>query len=309
VAACAKHFPGHGDTAADSHRELPVVGGDLDGALLPFRAAVDAGVQAMMAGHLLVPALDDVPATLSRRISSGLLRGELGFKGLLVTDALEMAAVSESFGLEEAAVRALIAGSDSLGLGHDLHEEAVERVHAAIVGAVRSGRLAEERLAEAAERVAALCRWASPSNAGAAGRSAGAEAAQRALQLSGDVAAAGPILVLELRPEANIAAGEATHGLADAVPDAVSIQLRDAPRDPAALLAQHDGRRLVVVTRDAGRHAWQEQTVAAAAALRPDLVVVETGLPGDRPEAGSVILTFGAGRANLEAAASALRAS
>jgi beta-N-acetylhexosaminidase len=63
------------------------------------------------------------------------------------------------------------------------------------------------------------------------------------------------------------------------------------------------------VTRDAGRHAWQEQTVAAAAALRPDLVVVETGLPGDRPEAGSVILTFGAGRANLEAAASALRAS
>jgi beta-N-acetylhexosaminidase len=309
VAACAKHFPGHGDTAADSHRELPVVGGDLDGALLPFRAAVDAGVQAMMAGHLLVPALDDVPATLSRRISSGLLRGELGFKGLLVTDALEMAAVSETFGLEEAAVRALIAGSDSLGLGHDLHEEAVERVHAAIVGAVRSGRLAEERLAEAAERVAALCRWASPSNAGAAGRSAGAEAAQRALQLSGDVAAAGPILVLELRPEANIAAGEATHGLADAVPDAVSIQLRDAPRDPAALLAQHDGRRLVVVTRDAGRHAWQEQTVAAAAALRPDLVVVETGLPGDRPEAGSVILTFGAGRANLEAAASALRAS
>jgi beta-N-acetylhexosaminidase len=62
------------------------------------------------------------------------------------------------------------------------------------------------------------------------------------------------------------------------------------------------------VTRDAGRHAWQEQTVAAAAALRPDLVVVETGVPGDRPEAGSVILTFGAGRANLEAAASALRA-
>jgi beta-N-acetylhexosaminidase len=309
VAACAKHFPGHGDTAADSHRELPVVGGDLGGALLPFRAAVDAGVQAMMVGHLLVPALDDVPATLSRPISTELLRGELGFKGLLVTDALEMAAVSETFGLEEAAVRALMAGSDSLGLGHDLHEEAVERVHAAIVGAVRSGRLAEERLAEAAERVAALCRWASPTSAGAAGRSAGAEAARRALQLSGEAAAAGPILVLDLRPEANIAAGEATYGLADVAPDAVSVQLQEAPRDLAALLARHDGRRLVVVARDAGRHAWQEQALAEAAALRPDLVVVETGLPSGRPESWPTIFTFGAGRANLEAAAAVLRAS
>ena len=309
VAACAKHFPGHGDTAADSHRELPVVGGDLDGALLPFRAAVDAGVQAMMVGHLLVPALDDVPATLSRPISTELLRGELGFKGLLVTDALEMAAVSETFGLEEAAVRALMAGSDSLGLGHDLHEEAVERVHAAIVGAVRSGRLAEERLVEAAERVAALCRWASPTSAGAADRSAGAEAARRALQLSGDAAAAGPILVLDLRPEANIAAGEATYGLADVAPDAVSIQLQEAPSDLAALLARHDGRRLVVVARDAGRHVWQEHALAEAAALRPDLVVVETGLPSGRPESWSTIFTFGAGRANLEAAAAVLRAS
>jgi len=309
VAACAKHFPGHGDTAADSHRELPVVAGDLEGALVPFRAAVDAGVRAMMAGHLLVPDLDDVPATLSHPILSGLLRGELGFDGLLVTDALEMAAVSETFGLEEAAVRTLIAGSDSLGLGHDLHEEAVEQVHAAIVGAVRSGRLTEERLAEAAERVAALCHWASPTSDSAAGRSAGAEAARRALQVSGDLAAAGPILVLELRPEANIAAGEATHGLGDVLPDAVSIQLREGPRDLAALLAQHDGRRLVVVARDAGRHAWQEQTVAAAAALRPELVVVETGLPAGRPAAGPFILTFGAGRANLEAAASALSQS
>jgi beta-N-acetylhexosaminidase len=307
VAACAKHFPGHGDTAADSHRELPVIGGDLEGALLPFRAAIGAGVEAVMPGHLVVPALDDAPASLSEPILSGLLRGELGFEGLIVTDALEMAAVSSTYGLEEAAVRALIAGADSLGLGHDLHEEAVERVHAAVVDAVHTGRLAEERLAEAADRVAALCRWASPTSVGAPGRSVGAEAARRAVQVWGDIGIAGPVLVLELVPEANIAAGDAAHGPADVLPDAVSIRLRETTPDLAALLAPHHGRRLVVVARDAGRHAWQEQTVAAAAALRPDLIVVETGIPGDPPDVAAFIVTRGAGRANLEAMAAATR--
>jgi len=307
VAACAKHFPGHGDTAADSHRELPVIVGDLDAALLPFRAAIGAGVKAVMPGHLVVPALDDAPASLSEPILSGLLRSELGFEGLIVTDALEMAAVSATYGVEEAAVRALIAGADSLGLGHDLHEEAVERVHIAIVDAVRTGRLTEERLADAADRVAALCRWSSPTSAGAPGRDVGAEAARRALRMSGDVAISGPVLVLELIPEANIAAGDALHGPADVLADAVAVQLRDAPRDLPALLGEHEGRRVVVVARDAGRHAWQERTIATAAALRPDLIVVETGLPSGRPDAGAFIATRGAGRANLEAMAAAMR--
>jgi beta-N-acetylhexosaminidase len=307
VAACAKHFPGHGDTAADSHRELPVIEGDLDAALLPFRAAIAAGTRAVMPGHLLVPDLDDAPASLSEPILSGLLRGELGFEGLIVTDALEMAAVSSTYGVEEAAVRALVAGADSLGVGHDLHEEAVERVHAAVVDAVHTGRLAEERLAEAAARVAALCRWTSPTSVGAPSRSVGAEAARRALQVWGDVGITGPVLVLELVPEANIAAGEAMHGPADFLDDAVALRLSEAPRDLAALLGGHEGRRLVVVARDAGRHAWQEQTVATAAALRPDLIVVETGVPSGRPDAGAFIVTHGAGRANLEAMAAATR--
>jgi len=306
VAACAKHFPGHGDTAADSHRELPVVGGDLAAALLPFRAAIESGVQAVMTGHLLVPELDDAPATISGPILSGLLRGELGFGGLVVTDALEMGAIAGTVGLEEAAVRALIAGADSLGLGHDLHEEAVERVHAAIVAAVRSGRLPEERLVEAAERVAALCRWAAPAEAGAAPRDVGAAAARRALEVSGDVAVAGPVLVLELVPEANVAAGEALHGLADVLPDAVAVRLPEAPRDLAAVLAEHPGRRLVLVARDRARHPWQEATIAAAAALRPDAIVVETGVPGRRPGGVALVVTHGAGRANLEAAAAVL---
>jgi beta-N-acetylhexosaminidase len=302
IAACAKHFPGHGDTAVDSHRALPTVGGDLASALLPFRAAVAARVQAVMTGHLLVPELDDAPATISKPILSGLLRGELGFDGLIVTDALEMKGISGTVGVPEAAVLALAAGADALCLGHDVHDEAVDAVHAAIVDAARSGRLEEERLAEAAERVAATSRWASPTAAGAAGRELGAEAARRALRVTGSVKADGPILVLELVPEANIAAGEARHGLADLLPDAVAVQLRAAPPDLAALLAQHESRRLVLVARDAGRHAWQGRTLAAATALRPDAIVVETGLPGG----GASIVTHGAGRANLAAAANAL---
>ena len=139
-----------------------------------------------------------------------------------------MRAISGTVGVPEAAVQALAAGADALCLGHDLHEETVEAVHAAIVAAVRSGRLAEERLAEAAERVAAVCRWASPTDAGAAGREVGAEAARRALEISGSVSAGDPILVLELVPEANIAAGEALHGLADLLPDAVAVRLEKA---------------------------------------------------------------------------------
>ena len=202
---------------------------------------------------------------------------DLGFDGLVITDALEMRGVSGTLGVPEAAVLALAAGADALCLGHDLHEEAVEQVHAAIVGAVRSGRLAEERVAEAAERVAAVGRWASPAAAGAAGRDVGAEAARRALESSGEVAVAGPVLVVELVPEANIAAGEAQHGLAELLPDAVAVRLREAPSDLAALLAQHDGRRLVLVVRDAARHPWQQVTVATAITLRPDALVVETG--------------------------------
>ena len=153
VAACAKHFPGHGDTSVDSHHDLPVVEGDLEAALLPFRAAIGAGVRAVMTGHLRVPALDELPATLSRRILTGLLREELGFEGLVVTDALEMRAISAGVGVEEGAVLALAAGADSLCLGHDLHEAAVGAVVRAIVAAVRAGRLPLERLEEAAARV------------------------------------------------------------------------------------------------------------------------------------------------------------
>jgi len=130
VAACAKHFPGHGETVADSHLELPTAEADretlLARALPPFSAAVDAGVRAVMTAHIRFPALDDEPATLSAGLI-GMLRSQLGFAGLVLTDALEMQAISRTVGLEEGGVLALAAGADALCLGADRTPSEVER--------------------------------------------------------------------------------------------------------------------------------------------------------------------------------------
>jgi beta-N-acetylhexosaminidase len=303
VAACAKHFPGHGDTEVDSHRGLPVVTGDLDAALLPFRAAIAAGVRAVMTAHLVVPELDDVPATVSPRILGGLLRGELGFDGLVVTDALEMRGLSESVGVEEGAVRALAAGADALCVGHDLHEQAVDALVGAIAAAVESGRLPLERLEEAAARVAATARWTAPSSEGAPARTVGAEAARRAVRVHGAVGVEQAPLVVELAPEANVAAGELAHGLADVWPGAEAVRVAESSPELAARLSADRSRPFVLLTRDAGRHEWQQALAWELLALRPDTVVVETGLPGG---VRAAVETLGAGRVNLEAAVDAL---
>src|SRR6185437_12622863 len=159
VAAAAKHFPGHGNTSVDSHLDVPVIKAsraELDAVeLVPFRAAIDAGVLAIMSAHLRVPALDpELPATLSPRIMTELLRGELGFDGLIVTDGIEMRAISDRYGLEQATVLALAAGNDAICIGGDhADEQTAVRLRDAIVAAVRRGDLPEERLADAVERV------------------------------------------------------------------------------------------------------------------------------------------------------------
>jgi beta-N-acetylhexosaminidase len=306
VAACVKHFPGHGDTTEDSHLELPTVERDgkaMAAAMLPFRAGIEAGARAVMTAHIRASGLDNVPATLSPVVIGGLLRGELGFEGAVVTDALEMRAVSRTVGVEEGAVHALEAGADALCLGHDLRLEAV---HAAVVEAVRSDRLTEERLAEAAARVAGL---AGAPRAAAVERSpdVGLEAARRALLVDAELPLSRPPLVVELTPEASIAAGRANHGLADSLRGAEALRLNEAPLDARALLAEHFGRQLVVVARDAHRHTWQQVAARALLEAAPDGVLVEVGVPVWRPEGVSYVATHGSGRANLEAAAERLQ--
>jgi beta-glucosidase-like glycosyl hydrolase len=159
VLSCAKHFPGHGDTAVDSHLALPVSPHDrvrLERIeLVPFRALL-AEVPMTMVAHLACPELGDgeLPATLAPRIATDLLRRELGFQGVAVTDAMDMQGVAGQFGVEEAAVRALDAGCDLLLYCFEI--EKPQRARAALVSAVGSGRISRARLEEAAARIERL---------------------------------------------------------------------------------------------------------------------------------------------------------
>ncbi|SBT38026.1 glycoside hydrolase family 3 protein [Micromonospora auratinigra] len=326
VAACAKHFPGHGDTRVDSHHDLPRIGGDrarLDAVeLAPFRAAVSAGVQAVMTGHLLVPALDpELPATLSSRILGGLLRDELGFHGVVVTDAVEMRAVADRYGFAGAAVRALAAGADAICVGGERATEADAReLRDAVVAAVLAGELPEERLAEAAKRVGQLAAWSVAARADrpagprpGAGSAVGLAAARRALRVVADRPArlplAGPAHVVEFAPPRNIAIGEETPWgiaapLAGLVPGTTTARYAqdEVPADPAGGAA---GRPLVLVVRDLHRHDWMRAAVGRALAARPDAVVVELGVP-ELVTGGLHVATHGATRAAAQAAAELL---
>ena len=154
--ACAKHFPGHGDTDVDSHLALPVIRGGRERLesveLVPFRAAIRAGVGAIMTTHIVFPALDESrPATLSRVILTGLLREQLGYDGLVITDCLEMKAIADTAGSVRGAVEALKAGADMVLIGHTL--EVQRAAVQAIRQALETGELPETRLNEAVERV------------------------------------------------------------------------------------------------------------------------------------------------------------
>src|SRR6185295_15954058 len=159
LVGCGKHYPGHGDTQTDSHHELPVVAHDADRLraveLAPFAAAARAGLEAFMTAHVLYPALDpDRPATLSRRIATDVLRGELGFQGVLVSDDLGMKAVADRYSIEELAVQAIDAGCD-----HLLVRQPAARQRAAFEAIVHAAEARSDmraRVEESAARVRAL---------------------------------------------------------------------------------------------------------------------------------------------------------
>ncbi len=188
ILCCAKHFPGHGSTDVDSHTGLPVSGSDrahLDRVeLAPFRAAIAAGVPAIMSAHIVVPALDPtpgLPVTLSWRVMTDLLRGTLGFTGLAVTDDLEMGALA-SIGEAQAGLRAFAAGADHLLFRFD--EAAQVEGHRLIVAAVRDGRVGVARLDDAVRRVLAAKIAAGLFDASPAGRPDPAAGAAVALDLA-----------------------------------------------------------------------------------------------------------------------------
>jgi beta-N-acetylhexosaminidase len=156
IAACGKHFPGHGDTSTDSHHELPLIEHPPDRIdaveLVPFRAAIDAGVASIMTAHILIPALDDErPATLSPAIVDGLLKRKLGYDGLVLSDDLEMRAISGRYGIPEATVAAIAAGCDAVLMCGATQEQQVAALEA-VIRAAEDGTLPLKRLEDALAR-------------------------------------------------------------------------------------------------------------------------------------------------------------
>src|SRR5690606_32635533 len=154
VLASAKHFPGHGDTSTDSHKTLPVVAHDLERLksveLAPFQKLIDAGVPAIMVAHLNVPALDDsgLPTTLSKKVVTDLLKNQMQFKGLVVTDALNMSGVANAYPPGEVDLKAFEAGNDILLFSQD-----VKTAKQKIIEKINSGEISEERLAESVKKI------------------------------------------------------------------------------------------------------------------------------------------------------------
>jgi beta-N-acetylhexosaminidase len=320
VAACTKHFPGHGDTAVDSHHALPRI--DVDVSVLesrelaPFRAAVAAGTRAVMSAHILVPALDpDRPATLSNRVLTELLRGALGYDGLIVTDGMEMQAIAGTYGIERGSVLAIAAGADAICVGGGLaDDETVRRLRDALVSAVRTGELPEERLADAAERVRALAGWTTAAASAHAEVTAdtevGLRAARRALKATAPepfTPLTEPPYVAALTPVANFAVGDETPwGVAAELfrllPGTETGSFAGENAGHAALEAAGP-RRIVAVVRDEHRHPWMTAALDTLLHARPDTVVVEMGVPQAPPRGALHLATHGAARVCGRAAA------
>jgi beta-N-acetylhexosaminidase len=347
VAACVKHFPGHGDTGEDSHLALPVLDAPLETLrereLLPFAAAVAAGARTVMTSHIVVPALDpELPGTLSPAVL-GLLRHELGFEGVIVSDALDMAGASASRGIPAAAVLSLAAGADLLCIGPDKPAALVREIQAAIVASAEDGRLPLARLEDAAARVAALAAEVrgldtpSPSGSdgstsgGAAGRATSAGRAVRPPASAGRavrppaaervetpvadrtladrlLAAATKALIVE--GDLPDLAGATVISIATtaniAVGDVPWGLSPDAVVRPGEPLPSATGP-LVVQVRDAHRRPEVGAMLEALAESGVTLVVVEWGWPGPRQGSFARICTRGYSRPGAEAVTELLR--
>jgi beta-N-acetylhexosaminidase len=328
IAACAKHFPGHGATAVDSHLDLPVLATDAqtleERELVPFRRAIEAGVRAVMTAHIVTTAFDGEPATLSRAVLTDLLRGRLGFTGACFTDSMEMGAIARTIGTVPAIVRAIAAGADCALVSHDL--DLARTARDAIAAAVRDGELDADRLAEASSRVAALRAWCQANRSDPAAPDPGLalEVAARALRIvRGSPFLERGVAVNVISFEGRAASGaeerhESRPSLALALRERrVSAEAMRVPIDPtesmiahlAEVLAMQPERRLVIVMRRAHLHWEQRRAVEALLAAAPDALLISAAEPYDAeifPQARSVVCSYGDEAMNVEALAGLL---
>ncbi|RUQ05334.1 glycoside hydrolase family 3 protein [Microbacterium sp. HSID17254] len=304
AAACVKHFPGHGDTHLDSHHALPEIALDVAEYervhLEPFRAAVEAGVDAIMTAHIVVPPWGAQPATLNPRVL-GMLR-EWGFQGVIITDALDMAAIRETVGLGGGAALALAAGADLLCIGNptnpgeaalpDQDRRDFLAARDGIVAALRDGSLSRERVEEAAARVSALAtrlRMSATSDEEDAAFDA-AEIVRRSVSLAGDAPeAAEALAVIDARRRSTLAVDSAASYVAEALAgDGIRVRLDVAARPVVEQDAVIDevaaatGTTVVLVDRPDAEPA-QRALIERTALRDPDAVVVNVGLPVQEP--------------------------
>lgn len=328
-----KHFPGHGDTNVDSHHGLPVIDQPIERLhaveLAPFRAGIEAGVPAIMTAHIVFPALDEHPATLSPRILTGLLREEMGFDGVIVTDSMSMNAIAERYGLADAAIRSKAAGTDLLESSEP--PAAMLERHEALSRAIEDGTLdvalfeaTEQRLNELRERfgIGQAPEFA-PFDESLRERTR--EVARRALRtVSGNAVPA-----LENDPSTVIIAfarlrnlevvdrfdlpGVMANAIAENLPAARMLTLSpDLAGDEvdAALKAAAGAKTLVVMTRDAIQHRDQVDLGTRLFAEAGDARKVHVCLRGpyDRGLLGDVdetVMTYGDPAVSLQALAQA----
>lgn len=297
VATSVKHFPGHGDTASDSHLALPVVDVALDVLrardLPPFRAAIEAGARTVMTSHILLPQVDPSgPATFSARILGDLLRGELGFDGVIVTDALDMAGASGSIGIPRAAVRALAAGCDLLCLGTGGSSAQLDEIRDAVAAAVADGTLSEDRLANATDRVSSLVESLRGSHPGAGGGSdvPGVEQLVAAFDVAPGVAVAPDAVLVTVETTANIAVGHTPWG-----PTGVAVR-RIAAGEPVPGDLAADAP-VVLVAKDVHRHPEVAALAEVVRASRPGSIVVDMGWPSGPVDVATYGGSVGVGRA------------
>jgi beta-N-acetylhexosaminidase len=304
TAASAKHFPGHGDTAQDSHLALPVV--DLSLAelrrreLVPFVAAIAAGARTVMTSHIMVPQIDPfAPATFSRIILQDLLRRELGFTGVIVTDALDMVGASGSIGIPEAAVRAVAAGCDLLCIGTDNTDEQLGQIEAALVAAVQEGRIEREVLRAASSRTLSLGRELRADaeripipeyvTATTVVEPVFDDAASRAaFEVRPGVVVYEDRMIVSIETVANIAVGPSPWGPAAAGAEVLEVREGQRPELPA-------GPQIVIVGKDNHRRPWTREFIDSVRQSHPSTLVVDMGWPGD-DRAYADLATFGASR-------------
>ena len=314
VAACAKHFPGHGATTTDSHLALPTV--DVPEQVLrerdlpPFAAAIAAGARAVMTAHIRVPQLTGTaPATFSRAALQGLLRNEYGFRGVIATDALEMTgAVAAAGGMGAAAVLALDAGADLLCLGARIDHSLVEHVAAEIVTAVREERLTTARLEEAAARTAELAAWTRrPHTLPPSDPTLGYAAARSALRMEGSTTGFTNPLVVQLEYGHTIAEGRVPWGLGPHLHGQEQVIAVPADASAEELIARAGARPIVVVGRRIYRLEATRVLIERLAAGHT-VAVVEMGWPSTWRPAGvrAFLTTYGAAHASGRAVAEAL---